>query len=227
MKVKRSSRENLVVVLLVFLCVVLFIIATYFTSGRSIIISGGVAAGTGAEDSQISIATKAAAPKSSPQPSATVDFFIQSIFEAIQHRPKGMGISRAQIQPAYEKEGFVFQEDTALDGQARSAAATKYGMALVELFGPADNLTRTSVTVSLKDAPPELVAHFGYMLKMVALVAPDWKEGPGWFQTSLTKLNQANQDNYTEETTLFKNIRIRIRIARPFGLISLTCEGVE
>ena len=138
-----------------------------------------------------------------------------------------MGISRAQIQPAYEKDGFVFQEDTALDGQARSAAATKYGMALVELFGPADNLTRTSVTVSLKDAPPELVAHFGTMLKMVALVAPDWKEGPGWFQTSLTKLNQANQDNYTEETTLFKNIRIRIRIARPFGLISLTCEGVE
>lgn len=227
MKVKRSSRENLVVVLLVFLCLVLFIIGTYFTSGRSISLSGGVVSGIVGKDTQNSTATKAAAPKSSPQPSSTVNFFTQSIFEAIQKRPKGMGINRAQIQPAYEKEGFVFQEDTALDGQARSAAGTQYGMALVELFGPADNLTRTSVTVSLEDAPTELVAHFGYMLKMVNLVAPDWKEGPGWFQTSLTKLNQGNQDNYTEETTLYKNIRIRIRIARPFGLISLTCEGVE
>jgi hypothetical protein len=186
-----------------------------------------VVAGPGAAGTQSLTTTKVGAPNSTPQATATVDFFTQLIFEAIQHRPKGMGISRAQIQPTYEKEGFVFLEDIALDGQVRSAAATQYGMALVELMGPADNLTRTSVTVSLEDAPTELVAHFGYMLKMVELVAPDWKEGPGWFQTSITKLNQANQDNYTEATTLYKNIRIRMRIARPFGLISLTCEGAE
>lgn len=137
-----------------------------------------------------------------------------------QEKPKGIGVSRASIQSVYEKPelGFKFEKGEPVDGQPQVIGRAPNGLAFVQLIGPEEDLTQATIMVGMpNDDPKALVENSVYMLGLLKLAAPDWKEGPDWLSNNLVKAVEEG-----EVATTNGNLRIRLQAIKELGMAALT-----
>ncbi len=137
-----------------------------------------------------------------------------------QEKPKGIGVSRAAIQSVYEKPelGFKFEKGEPVDGQPQVIGRAPNGLAFVQLIGPEEDLTQATIMVGIpNDNPQALVENSAYMLGLLKLAAPDWKEGADWLSSNLVKAVEEG-----EVATTHGNLRIRLQAIKELGMAALT-----
>lgn len=138
-------------------------------------------------------------PTDTPAPSstATATFSVPT---------SGLGVTRSTLQSYYESKGFVFEDpDTSL-GEPHVHGDAPDGVS-IDLTGPPDNL----ISVEL-DLPENEKGNSAPLLALVALVVPDWQDGPNWVQTNQAlSVKSATGDNPVDiEYTSFRNLEIQV-----------------
>jgi hypothetical protein len=113
--------------------------------------------------------------------------------------PIGLGVTRAEVQAAFEALGLVFDPPEIKDGQpsvtgqyVRNTAGKEIAV-LVTLTGPAENLQEAFVGIVLPLKPPagaqsEIAS---YMTDLLKATVPQWKEGGDWINTNLANFSIA------------------------------------
>ena len=137
--------------------------------------------------------------------------------------PRGIGVSRYAIQSAYEVPGidFVFDPPGALrDGRPRVMGISPDGLTLIELIGPADNLSSALIAVELRgydnvDSATQTI----YLLAFIVNAVPTWDEGPDWLADNL---EQAVIRGST--TTAHSGVRITVQWSEELRWLSLNIE---
>ena len=118
----------------------------------------------------------------------------------------GLGFSRTVLQSYFEGKGFVFLDpDTSL-GEPHIHGDSSNGES-IDLTGSPDNL----VSVEL-DLPDNEKSNSAPLLDLLALVAPDWKDGVNWVQANqAVGVKNATAGNPLDiEDTTFRNLNISL-----------------
>lgn len=123
----------------------------------------------------------------------------------------GIGVSREQIQSAYEELEFVFDPPTIKDGQPFVIGGIHLNdssSVVVILIGPESDLIYTSVSIvepSTILAFPELGSqyHGKWLFVMQVLldaVFPDWRDSKDWLDTNLRSFSTVKGSSASAET---------------------------
>lgn len=142
-----------------------------------------------------------------------------------EQQPKGIGVSRAEIQSVYESPelGFKFEKGEPVDGQPQVIGRSPNGLAYIQLIGPEDNITQASIMVGIPNDNPVAVVENGiYMLGLVKKAAPDWSEGPDWVTENLAKAVEKG-----EISTTHGDLRINLQASKELGMVVLTIASNE
>ena len=147
----------------------------------------------------------------SPEPSPTLTS------EPTVSKLLGIGVTRQQVQSAYEKLSFTFDEPIIEDGMQNItghivlADATGVG---VFLIGKDENLHEASVNILLPKmlliTPKSSASQHGKVLFIMQVlldaVFPAWKESGSWLDESFRSFDGKNGKKATVETTEEQNI---------------------
>jgi hypothetical protein len=119
--------------------------------------------------------------------------------------PVELGVSQADIRAYYEQYGFVFEPDP--NGAGAALVGTRPGSELY-VAGPADNLTRVSGTFHLPDNDDRLVQMI-FAAQVLNQAAPDWEDGPAWFDKAFGRAFDAVIAGPTEYEESIEIDRVR------------------
>lgn len=123
--------------------------------------------------------------------------YAQQQFQAIPN-PMGLGVTRQSIQSAFEsgKRGFRFRNSTAIEGQPRVMGQSASGLAMLELIGPAADLTKVTIVVGLpEDDTGTSALNRIYMLKLLQQLIPEWNGAADWLTQSTTQLADGQEND--------------------------------
>jgi hypothetical protein len=98
------------------------------------------------------------------------------------------------LQQVYEQLGVTFSASRQTEGRVRVAGSSADSLVRVELTGDATNIQRASVMITLTEDAEQNQRNTALMSHVIALVAPEWPEGPGRLATQLDVLTQEVQN---------------------------------
>jgi len=225
-KRKESERRDAILVgVLVVICIALFGVGSFFsTQIRDLAFSlqsSDAPDSTAKKTKPTPKPTNTPVPTPTPKPTPTP----QSPAEAAQNN--GLGVTYAQIQSTYETSGFSFEKINLKNETERYMGKSSNGVAAVQIAGPAQNISKAVIIAFLARDNPELLdKNLKYMTQMIQLIAPDWEKGNAWFYASLGKL-AGQKTEPRQETTVYNNIQILLKLASSPDLIFLSFEPVS
>lgn len=160
--------------------------------------------------------TAETAPPIQPSPVATTS-------PAPVKRNPGTGIGRMSIQAAFESAGFVFEQSSLASGEQRWMGKTANGLAVLELTGATENLTKITLLAGIPNDNDALrEASVVYMLATLKHGA-NWEGDSAieWLTGAAKKLN-----NTSKVSTVRGNQKITLSNLEGLGLVSLVIEGI-
>ena len=142
--------------------------------------------------------------------------------------PAGLGISRFAVQSIYEQPdiGFVFESSPLFDGTPRTLGESPDGIAIVELIGEADNLSKAYILIGLpNDNPGALALNAVYLLGFPINVVPGWSDGTTWVSDNLETAIQ-NGTSTIRLTGGKTEILVELEFLEPLGFLSLSISAI-
>lgn len=154
----------------------------------------------------------------------------QQLIAALQTTPlriraRGLGIGRASLQGLFESPeiGFKFEHSPPTGGRARVTGTSKNGMARLELIGPPNDLSITTMTIGTPgDAPAAVAENAFYMMGFVKHVFPEWAGATTWVISNLEGAADSG-----EIKKVHGSKQISISVAQGLERISITIKGVR
>jgi hypothetical protein len=134
-----------------------------------------------------------------------------------------IGVSRASVQAVYERSavGFTFEESTPVDGQPRVSGKSRNGLAIMELIGPEEELTKATIIVGVPNNNQQAVTENAvYLLGLLKVTSPEWTEGTTWVTENLSEAASSDEPI----TTIQGKQQISLQGYKELGFVSLAVE---
>lgn len=97
----------------------------------------------------------------------------------------GLGVTRSTAQRFFESKeygGFKFKSSPLATGEPRVLGEINSGLSMIELIGPAEELTSVSFTFGFANSIPKSIRDQNIKIlgAFLGIFTPDWNEGVGW-----------------------------------------------
>jgi hypothetical protein len=134
-----------------------------------------------------------------------------------------LGVSLQRFQDALDSPSvprFTYENAGDLDGQPVLTGVLGDSLAVVEVAGPPNNLSRATLTLQLTGSAEPVVQSAEYLVLFAAAVAPRWDQAGKWIKDSLP----ATAGGEVAATTQDK-VRISLSRIDRFGLVQMSAEA--
>lgn len=144
---------------------------------------------------------------------------------AVEHK-NGLGIGRDQLQAALSSPippRFIYHESPLLDGEPCLTGSLGDGKAVVELVGPAENLSQARLTVPLMMRGEQFeMPDAMYLVILARELAPGFSEASSWIEKSLPQTRDGAPMDMTRG-----QVRLRLSRLERFGLVTLEIAAAD
>lgn len=140
-----------------------------------------------------------------------------------REQQKGIGVPREALRSLFEKPeiGFTFNRGSPSDGQENYIGTKR--TAIVQLIGPANNLTYASITVSVpNDNKAEVLLNSVYLLGFLKHAIPGWSESQQWLKDAIPEATRSDRARTTSG-----NVLVELVFFKELGLMVLTVKARE
>lgn len=153
-------------------------------------------------------------------PAATTEKIAEHSVPAVA----GLNVARSRIQSTFSQTPFScsFEDTPDVGSQPRVMGETADGLAIIELIGPASNLTTVSCVVGLpNDSPETLVQNTLVLLQLLKESLPNWNDSAGWLPIGLEQAVASG-----ESQTTIHGAEVKIQYLESIGMMTLTIEAL-
>jgi hypothetical protein len=127
--------------------------------------------------------------------------FTLSLFSSCDSKPdvRPIGLRVDEVQPAFEELGFEFKRGALLSDQDHLIGVSHDGLAIVQLVGPPDSLLTARVRLQLRPgwADWSLQSEGFPLVKLIAIAAPEWRDGADWLAEKAPKPGRKGSSSIT------------------------------
>ena len=137
----------------------------------------------------------------------------------------GIGVTRYKLQHLYAEKlgGYAFESSALAIGEDRVMATSQDGTVIVELIGPASNLTKAAIffTLPRDRTPMQLLNVTGAIAGFMTHVAPDWAGGNDFVMEAINSLADGHDDSIS---TGFGGILFEVSVVREMGFFWISAS---
>lgn len=146
----------------------------------------------------------------------------QAIAPAPSVVKSGIGVSRYEIQATFEQPGvgFVFEASSQVEGEERVMGRIASDVAIIELIGSPDNLSRANLMFVTKGSQEQLKLSAACALAFLSKAVPGWDEGSQWLSQATTELGEGK----TSVAVIEGDRLITLTNISSLGLLTLTVK---
>ena len=119
-------------------------------------------------------------------------------------------------------DDLVLEEMDPLEGQPRHIGATGDGQVVLEFWGPASNLLRSEIMVTVLGASDDAVIRNAELVRIfVCNAVPQWKRDAGWIANFMRELSSRDAGTGGFDA---RGKSVRFLFIKPLGAIRVTIE---
>ena len=138
-----------------------------------------------------------------------------------------LGVAATTIQSLFEQPniGFTFENASPIQGKPRLIGTSSHGLAVIELVGQPENLTRAIIRIHIPDADTQALAlNAEYVLRFIQTIDPQWKEGGNWMIHNLDAF-ATGQRSEVKTTQAGKEISMTLTGKQEF--LTITVKAIQ
>jgi len=220
---QRERRDVIIVIVLFFLCAILFGVGSLLSFQTSSFHLMGFQSDENAPAQQ---ATKQPKPtaKATTEPSVTPTRPSSQQDNGQKDAKNGFAVPRSKLINAFIDEGFTFQDGVNTQQRQEINGKSANQLAALQLVGKGETLTKMQFVIHYPKSDSEaLKANLGYVVKSLKLVAPQWKDAVIWFYANVAEL--AKQKEEPRQTSITEHgLTFFLKLTTMPDLLFLICE---
>ena len=138
-----------------------------------------------------------------------------------------LGVAVETVQSLFEQPniGFTFASASPIQENPRLIGTSPHGMAVIELIGPPENLTRAIIRIHIPDDNTQALAlNAEYVLRFIQTIDPQWQEGGNWMIQNLDAF-ATGQRSEVKTTQADKEISMTLTGKQEF--LTITVKAVQ